>query len=171
MRRERIRHDPLDALREAIVDALAHRGWTRYEEIEVFRCADRIEIPSPGALQNSMTIEKMGAGQRSPGNLPVSDVVRDYNDADSRGMGVLPLEFPKGESAASLGLEGDEVLNIEGVANGLAPGARVRVTASKNGRARSFEALCRLDSAVEVDYYRNGGILQTVMRNLAHDGA
>ena len=87
------------------------------------------------------------------------------------GMGVLPLEFPAGESASSLGLEGDEVLDIEGVANGLAPGARVRVTTFKNGRARSFEALCRLDSAVEVDYYRNGGILQTVMRNLAREGA
>ncbi len=85
------------------------------------------------------------------------------------GMGVLPLEFPKGESADSLELAGDETFDIEGVANGLAPGAAVRVTAARNGVSRSFEALCRLDSAVEVEYYRNGGILQTVMRDLASE--
>ena len=85
------------------------------------------------------------------------------------GMGVLPLEFPDGENAESLGLTGDEVLDIEGVSNGLGPGARVTVTATRNGESRSFEARCRLDSAVEVDYYRNGGILQTVMRDLARE--
>ena len=86
------------------------------------------------------------------------------------GMGVLPLEFPTGENAASLGLVGDEILHIEGVRGGLGPGARVTVTASRNGESRSFEARCRLDSGVEVDYYRNGGILQTVMRDLAREG-
>ena len=86
------------------------------------------------------------------------------------GMGVLPLEFPAGENAESLGLTGDEVLDIEGVSNGLGPGARVTVTATRNGESRSFEARCRLDSVVEVDYYRNGGILQTVMRDLAREG-
>jgi len=85
------------------------------------------------------------------------------------GMGVLPLEFPDGENAESLGLTGDEVLDIEGVSNGLGPGARVTVTATRNGKSHSFEARCRLDSAVEVDYYRNGGILQTVMRDLARE--
>ena len=87
------------------------------------------------------------------------------------GMGVLPLEFPEGETADSLGLAGDETLDIEGVENGLAPGARVRVTARKNGASHTFEARCRLDSAVEVDYYRNGGILQTVMRDLSREDA
>ena len=87
------------------------------------------------------------------------------------GMGVLPLEFPEGETADSLGLAGDETLDIEGVENGLEPGACVRVTARKNGASHTFEARCRLDSAVEVDYYRNGGILQTVMRDLAREDA
>ena len=68
-------------------------------------------------------------------------------------------------------LVGDEVLDIEGVSNGLGPGARVAVTATRNGESRSFETRCRLDSVVEVDYYRNGGILQTVMRDLARQGA
>ncbi len=84
------------------------------------------------------------------------------------GMGVLPLEFPKGESAASLGLRGDETIRITGVANGLAPGTELEVTAaSADGSTRTFSARCRLDSAVEVDYYRNGGILPTVLRELA----
>ena len=85
------------------------------------------------------------------------------------GMGVLPLEFPEGESADSLGLRGDEVFDIEGVGNGLAPRVQLRVTATGAAGSRSFEARCRLDSPVEVDYYRNGGILQTVMRRLARD--
>jgi ATP-dependent DNA helicase RecG len=48
------------------VNALAHRDWTRVEDVEVVTYADRLEIRSPGALQNSMTVEKMLAGQRSP---------------------------------------------------------------------------------------------------------
>ena len=66
MRRERRWHYPLEALREAVVNALAHRDWTRYEEIEVARYVDRMEVLSPGALQNTMTVKKMIAGQRSP---------------------------------------------------------------------------------------------------------
>ena len=86
------------------------------------------------------------------------------------GMGVLPLEFPAGQNAESLGLVGDETIDIHGVSNGLGPGVRVTVTATREGKSRSFKARCRLDSVVEVDYYRNGGILQTVMRDLAREG-
>ena len=88
LRRERRWHYPLEALREAVVNALTHRDWTRYEEIEVFRYRGRMEILSPGALQNSMTVAKMMAGQRSPRNLLISEVLRDYDYADARGMGV-----------------------------------------------------------------------------------
>ena len=88
MRRERHWLYPVDALREAIVNALAHRDWTRYEEIEIARYADRLEVLSPGALQNSMTVEKMVAGQRSPRNPLIVDVLRDYGYVDARGMGV-----------------------------------------------------------------------------------
>ena len=62
MRRERSWLYPVEALRESIVNAVAHRDWTRHEEIEVTRYADRLEVTSPGALQNSMTVEKMVAG-------------------------------------------------------------------------------------------------------------
>ena len=97
MRRERRWLYPVEALREAIVNALAHRDWTRYEEIEVVRYVDRLEVLSPGALQNSMTVEKMVAGQRSARNPLIVEVLRDYGYVDARGMGVrnkiIPLLF------------------------------------------------------------------------------
>jgi len=66
MRREQRWLYPVAALREAIVNALVRRDWTRYEEIKVVSYRDRLEVLSPGALQNSMTVAKMIAGRRSP---------------------------------------------------------------------------------------------------------
>jgi aconitase A len=83
------------------------------------------------------------------------------------GMGVLPLQYESGQTAESLGLSGREVFDITGLAGDLAPGMRVTVGARReDGSVLTFQAIARLDSPVEVDYYRNGGILQTVMRNL-----
>ncbi len=83
------------------------------------------------------------------------------------GMGVLPLTFPDGENADSLGLDGSESFDIPSHAN-LEPLSSITVTATKqSGETVEFEATVRLDTPVEVDYYRNGGILQTVLRNLA----
>jgi ATP-dependent DNA helicase RecG len=79
---------PMDAVREVIVNALAHRDWTRFVDIEIGIYSDRFEVISPGALQNSMTIEKMIAGQRSPRNIIIMEVLRDYGYVDYRGMGV-----------------------------------------------------------------------------------
>ena len=82
------------------------------------------------------------------------------------GMGVLPLEYLPGESAASLGLDGDETFDIE-VDDGLEPRQRVQVTARQpDGGVVRFEATVRIDTPVEIDYYRNGGILHTVLRAL-----
>ena len=87
------------------------------------------------------------------------------------GMGILPLEFRAGESAASLGLTGRESFTIRGVET-LAPRARLRVTArSDDGRSRTFEVTCRVDGPIELDYYRNGGILPAVLRRLAREAA
>ncbi|MDE0082188.1 MAG: aconitate hydratase AcnA [Gammaproteobacteria bacterium] len=84
------------------------------------------------------------------------------------GMGVLPLQFPAGESARSLGLDGTETFDILGIADGVAPNSTLRVTARKSdGSEVGFEADVRLDSDVEVEYYLNGGILHTVLRKLA----
>ena len=94
MRRERSWLYPIEAIRESIVNAIAHRDWTRYEEVEVVRYADRLEISSPGALHNSMTVEKMVAGQRSPRNSLIVDVLRDYGYVDARGMGVRNKIIP-----------------------------------------------------------------------------
>ncbi len=83
------------------------------------------------------------------------------------GMGVLPLCFKAGESAQSLGLTGDETFNIE-LADDLEPRQDVRVTAIKpDGQKKEFICTCRIDTPVEVDYYRNGGILHTVLRRMA----
>src|SRR5690606_2304502 len=84
------------------------------------------------------------------------------------GMGVLPLEYLPGETAASLGLTGRETFSIHGIANGLRPGGTVEVTATaEDGTANRFRASVRLDSQVDLEYYRNGGILQTVLRKMA----
>lgn len=88
LRRERNYYYSLDAIREALLNALVHRDWTRSIEIEVVNYSNRLEITSPGALQNSMTIEKMLAGQRSPRNPIIVEIMRDYGYVDARGMGV-----------------------------------------------------------------------------------
>jgi aconitate hydratase len=83
-------------------------------------------------------------------------------------MGVLPLQYESGQTAESLGLTGREVFEITGLGGQLEPRLRVAVSARRDdGSLLSFHALARLDTPVEVDYYRNGGILQTVLRNLA----
>ena len=83
------------------------------------------------------------------------------------GMGVLPLQFLEGQNAASLGLTGQEVLDISGLRDDIRPRTEVTVTAvTPAGPRRSFKVTARLDSAVEVNYYRNGGILPTVLRSL-----
>ncbi|MFC2150791.1 aconitate hydratase AcnA, partial [Calditrichota bacterium] len=82
------------------------------------------------------------------------------------GMGVLPLQFLKGENAKSLGLNGEETFTID-VDDDVKPGATVKVNwTADDGRSGDFVSKCRLDSVVDVDYYRNGGILQTVLRNM-----
>jgi aconitate hydratase len=83
------------------------------------------------------------------------------------GMGVLPLQFKEGENAASLGLTGQEVFDIASLDDGISPRSEVTLTAtSLDGSQRSFQAVARLDSIVEVNYYRNGGILPSVLRSL-----
>ncbi len=83
------------------------------------------------------------------------------------GMGILPLQFREGENKESLGLTGREVYAIEGIAQGLKPHQEVTVKVTReDGSTFSFQTIARLDSAVDVTYYENGGILPTVMRRL-----
>jgi len=82
-------------------------------------------------------------------------------------MGVLPLTFPEGEDAASLGLDGTETFTIA-VADDLTPRAAVRVTATRaDGSSVAFDATARVDTPVEVEYLRHGGILHMVLRRMA----
>jgi aconitate hydratase len=83
------------------------------------------------------------------------------------GMGVLPLQYEPGQTAESLGLTGRETFEIEGLEGTLKPRMRVAVKAKReDGSVLSFNVLARLDTPVDVDYYKNGGILQTVLRSL-----
>jgi aconitate hydratase len=86
------------------------------------------------------------------------------------GMGILPLQFAPGDSAASLGLTGRESYGIAGLADGLAPRQRVTVVArDERGAERRFETIARLDGPIDVGYYREGGILPAVLRRLARE--
>ena len=84
------------------------------------------------------------------------------------GMGVIPLELPEGVSRLDLGLKGDERIDISGLESEFAPSMRVpcKITYA-DGSGRTLELLCRVDTEVEADYVRNGGVLQFVLRNLA----
>src|SRR6185312_1804479 len=83
------------------------------------------------------------------------------------GMGVLPLQYLPGETRQSLGLSGEETFTITGIADGLSPHKRLTVTATReDGGTSTFEVVCRIDTPVELDYYRHGGILQFVLRQL-----
>ena len=84
------------------------------------------------------------------------------------GMGVLPLQFLPGQSAQSLGLTGEETFDIAGLSESLQPRTKIQVIAKKGDATQVvFDALVRIDTPVEIEYYRNGGILPTVLRKLA----
>ena len=94
MVREEKWYYPWEAIRETVVNALVHRDWTRSGDVEICNFSDRIEIKSPGKLTNSMTVEKMIAGQRSPRNSLIVEIIKDFKYADARGMGLRTKVIP-----------------------------------------------------------------------------
>jgi len=87
------------------------------------------------------------------------------------GMGVLPLQFMPGENRETLGLTGWEIYDVEGLSDGLEPGGEVTVRARRpEGGERTFRMIARVDTSIEATYYRNGGILQTVLRQMLRGG-
>jgi aconitate hydratase len=83
-------------------------------------------------------------------------------------MGILPLQFKAGETAESLGLSGEETFAVGGVADAIARTKEVQVVATPaDGTSRTFMATVRIDTPKEVEYYRHGGILEYVLRQLA----
>ena len=88
------------------------------------------------------------------------------------GMGILPLQYLPGENASSLGLTGRETFAINGLAEALRPRQELTVVArDEAGSEHRFQAIARLDGQVDVEYHRNGGVLQTVLRRLARAGS
>lgn len=106
---------------------------------------------------------------KGPNLLGIKAVIAESYERIHRsnlvGMGILPLQFPEGKNADTLGFDGTEVFSITGIDNNLVPFKIMRVEAKKkDGSVIAFDAKCRLDSKVEVEYYKNGGILHYVLR-------
>ena len=112
---------------------------------------------------------------KGPSLLGVQAVVAESYERIHRnnlvGMGVMPLQFKPGESLESLGLTGKETFEIVGISEGISPGQNVQVQAVKeDGTRLAFDSTLRIDNQVEVDYYKQGGVLHTVLRRLLKEG-
>jgi len=167
-------------------NALADRegGWTTHlpsgEQMSVFDAA--MLYKKEGTPLLVLAGKEYGTGSsrdwaaKGPYLLGVKAVIAESYERIHRsnlvGMGILPLQFLPGESVASLGLTGREVFDIRGLEGPLQPRQRVRIEArGEDDRMIVLEAILRLDSAIDIEYYLNGGILQTVLRNMLRDGA
>jgi len=163
-------------------------GWTQHlpvrlrsgqapgEEMSIYDAALRYQ--EEGVPLIVIAGKEYGAGSsrdwaaKGPALLGVRAAIAESFERIHRsnliGMGVLPLEFEAGQSMASLGLTGRELFDITGVRDGLAPGKRLSVRArGDDGRETAFSVVARVDTPVEVEYYRHGGILPFVLRQLA----
>jgi aconitate hydratase len=158
-------------------------NWTLHfpsgEVISIYDAAMRYQ--AAGTPLVVLTGKEYGTGSsrdwaaKGPALLGVKAVIAESYERIHRsnlvGMGVLPLAYEPGTDRKSLGLTGQETFSITGIASGLAPGGRVTVTARDDaGKETVFPAVVRLNSAVELDYYRHGGILQRVLRQFLREG-
>jgi aconitate hydratase len=152
-------------------------NWTLHfpsgEVVSIYDAAMRYQ--AEGTPLVILTGKEYGTGSsrdwaaKGPALLGVKAVIAESYERIHRsnlvGMGVLPLAYEPGSDRKSLGLTGQETFSISGIASGLTPGGRVTVTArDESGKETKFPAVVRLNSAVELDYYRHGGILQRVLR-------
>ena len=153
-------------------------GWTRYlpdgQQMAIYDAAEKYRADNVPLVVLAGTEYGTGSSRdwaaKGTQLLGVRAVIAASFERIHRsnlvGMGVLPLEFPNGQTWQSLGLTGEEVFDIA-VDESLQPRGTVHVTASKAGADPiEFDAVVRIDTPVELDYYRNGGILQTVLRDL-----
>ena len=153
--------------------------WTIYhptgETLRIFNAAERYR--EDGVPLIVLAGKEYGTGSsrdwaaKGPMLLGVRAVIAESFERIHRsnlvGMGVIPLQFTNGETAQSLGLAGSETITIEGVTGTVEPGATLNVSAtSEDGSTKSFEVLCRVDTAIEAEYYRHGGLLPYVLRQM-----
>ena len=158
-------------------------GVTRYlptgEQMSIFDASERYR--ADGTPLIVLAGKEYGSGSsrdwaaKGPYLLGITAVIAESFERIHRsnliGMGILPLQYVGGATRASLGLTGEETFAIEGTAAKLEPGMTVTVTAAGgNGVASRFDALLRIDTPDEAEYYRHGGILQYVLRQLAATG-
>jgi aconitate hydratase len=158
-------------------------NWTLHfpsgEVISIYDAAMRYQ--AEGTPLVILTGKEYGTGSsrdwaaKGPALLGVKAVIAESYERIHRsnlvGMGVLPLAYEPGSDRSTLGLTGQETFSITGIASGLAPGGRVTVTArDASGKETTFQAVVRLNSAVELEYYRHGGILQRVLRQFLLGG-
>jgi aconitate hydratase len=154
-------------------------AWTRHfpdgEEMRIFEASSK--YTEEGVPLMVIAGKEYGSGSsrdwaaKGPRLLGVRAVIAETYERIHRsnlvGMGVLPLQFVNNENAESLGLDGTESYSIAGIAEGLEPHAEMTVVAtSDDGTEKSFTVECRIDSEVELDYYRHGGVLQMVLRRM-----
>lgn len=164
-------------IRNLLVDRTG--GWTRYhptgEETSVYDAATQYMQSNTPSIVISGKMYGAGSSRdwaaKGTYLLGVKAVIAESFERIHRSnlveMGVLPLEFVDGQSASEIGLDGSETYDIRGVADNLTPGKRLNVRAtSKDGTVKEFEVKCRIDSPIEIDYYRHGGILQYVLRDV-----
>ncbi len=151
-------------------------SWTTFvptgEVISIFHAAERYREAQISTIILAGKDYGMGSSRdwaaKGTQLLGVKAVIAESFERIHRsnlvGMGVLPLQFKAGENVESLGLTGMEQYSIN-VTDAVTPGQTLTVTVrDSEGHERSFEAICRIDTPVEVEYYRNGGILHTVLR-------
>jgi len=153
-------------------------GWTTFqpggEQMTIFDAANRYQQENTPLVILAGTEYGTGSSRdwaaKGTQLLGVKAVITTSFERIHRsnliGMGVLPLNFMDGESADSLGLDGTETYDIEGLGDGSAKQVTVTATAA-DGSSKQFQAKSRLDTPKEVDYYRHGGILNFVLRQLA----
>jgi aconitate hydratase len=159
-------------------------NWTLHfptgEVISIYDAAMRYQ--EAGTPLVILTGKEYGTGSsrdwaaKGPALLGVRAIIAESYERIHRsnlvGMGVLPLAYQPGTDRKTLGLTGKETFSIRGIATGLTPGGTVTVTArDESGKETVFPAVVRLNSAVELDYYRHGGILQRVLRQFLKQGA
>jgi aconitate hydratase len=158
-------------------------NWTLHfptgEVVSIYDAAMRYQ--EAGTPLVILTGKEYGTGSsrdwaaKGPALLGVKAIIAESYERIHRsnlvGMGVLPLAYQPGTDRKSLGLTGTETISITGIARGLEPGGTVTVTArDDSGKETVFPAVVRLNSAVELDYYRHGGILQRVLRQFLRQG-
>jgi aconitate hydratase len=166
-------------LRNALVPGV-EGGVTRYlpanEQMSIFEASEKYR--ADGTPLVILAGKEYGSGSsrdwaaKGPMLLGVRAVIAESFERIHRsnliGMGILPLEYPAGQTRASLGLTGEETFAIDGIAAGVTPRMHVHVIATGAAGTTAFDATVRIDTPDEADYYRHGGILQFVLRQIAH---